>query len=250
MCAPEPQNDHAFVDAALDVGAVLAWGMPRLRDLPWRRVRDPWAILVAEVMLQQTQAQRVIPKWEAFLVSFPTPAACADAPLGDVLRLWQGLGYPRRARNLHLAALEIVDRHRGMVPDSLDDLLALPGVGPYTARAVLAFAYEREVAVIDTNIARVLARTSGARLTPKHAQAAADALVPRGEGWAWNQILMDLGATTCRANAGLRGVPGRAGLPLAAVRVGRRPIPRSDRPGSAASSRASRAAIARHVAGC
>jgi A/G-specific adenine glycosylase len=199
MCAPEPQNDHAFVDAdSVDVGAVLAWGMPRLRDLPWRRVRDPWAILVAEVMLQQTQAQRVIPKWEAFLLSFPTPAACAEAPLGDVLRLWHGLGYPRRARNLHLAAGEIVDRHSGAVPDSLDDLLALPGIGAYTARAVLAFAYERDVAVIDTNIARVLARTSGARLTPKRAQATADELVPSGEGWAWNQILMDLGATTCR----------------------------------------------------
>ncbi len=208
MCAPEPQIDHAFVGAGpVDVGAVLAWGMPRLRDLPWRRVRDPWAILVAEVMLQQTQALRVIPKWEAFLVSFPTPAACADATLGDVLRLWHGLGYPRRARNLHLAAREIVDRHGSVVPDALDDLLALPGIGAYTARAVLAFAYERDVAVIDTNIARVLARTSGVRLTPKNAQAAADALVPRGEGWAWNQILMDLGATTCRPTPICGGCP-------------------------------------------
>ncbi len=194
MCAPEPQSDHAFVDA----GAVLAWGMPRLRDLPWRRVRDPWAILVAEVMLQQTQARRVIPKWEAFLAAFPTPSACADASLGDVLRLWQGLGYPRRARNLHLAARLVADDHDGVVPDQIDDLLRLPGVGGYTARAVLAFAYERDVAVVDTNIARVLARTSGTRLTPKGAQAAADALVPHGDGWAWNQIFMDLGATTCR----------------------------------------------------
>ena len=184
--------------AGIDTGAVLAWGVPRLRDLPWRRVRDPWAILVAEVMLQQTQAPRVVPKWEAFLVSFPTPRACADASLGDVLRLWHGLGYPRRARHLHLAAQEIVDRHGGVVPDALDELLALPGVGAYTARAVLAFAYEQDVAVADTNIGRVLARTGGARLTTKGAQAAADALVPRGEGWAWNQILMDLGATICR----------------------------------------------------
>ena len=184
--------------AGIDTGAVLAWGMPRLRDLPWRRVRDPWAILVAEVMLQQTQAPRVVPKWEAFLASFPTTRACADAPLGDVLRLWHGLGYPRRARNLHLAARHIVDRNGGVVPDALDELLALPGVGAYTARAVLAFAYEQDVAVADTNIGRVLARTGGARLTTKGAQAAADALVPRGEGWAWNQILMDLGATLCR----------------------------------------------------
>ena len=107
-------------------GAVLAWGMPRLRDLPWRNTRDPWAILVAEVMLQQTQAERVVPKWRAFLAAYPTPAACAAAPLGDVLRLWQGLGYPRRARNLHDAASRIVERHGGAVPDDLDDLLRPP----------------------------------------------------------------------------------------------------------------------------
>ncbi len=150
----------------IDPSAVLAWGMPRLRDLPWRRVRDPWAILVAEVMLQQTQAHRVIPKWEAFVAAFPTPADCAAASLGDVLRLWQGLGYPRRARNLHAAAMAIVERHGGVVPDGpRRRCSALPGIGPYTARAVLAFAFERDVAVVDTNIARVLARTAGNRLT-------------------------------------------------------------------------------------
>ena len=169
-----------------------------MRDLPWRRERDPWTILVAEVMLQQTQAHRVIPKWEAFTTAYPTPASCAAASLGDVLRLWQGLGYPRRARNLQLAAGAIVDLHDGVVPDDLDALIALPGIGPYTARAVLAFAFERDVAVVDTNIARVLARTAGTRLTAKEAQASADELVPRNEGWAWNQILMDLGAVVCR----------------------------------------------------
>jgi A/G-specific adenine glycosylase len=182
----------------IDAGVVLAWGMPRLRDLPWRRVRDPWAILVAEVMLQQTQAYRVVPKWEAFVAAYPTPAELAGASLGDVLRLWQGLGYPRRARNLRQAAVVIVDQHAGAVPDDLAALLALAGVGPYTARAVLAFAYERDVAVVDTNIARILARTGGRRLTPNDAQAAADDLVPVGEGWAWNQIFMDLGALVCR----------------------------------------------------
>jgi A/G-specific adenine glycosylase len=191
-------GDHAFGADVIDPSAVLAWGMPRLRDLPWRRERDPWTILVAEVMLQQTQAYRVIPKWEAFTTAYPTPAHCAGASLGDVLRLWQGLGYPRRAKNLHAAAATIVERHAGAVPDDLDALMALPGVGPYTARAVLAFAYERDVAVVDTNIARVLARTAGTRLTAKQAQAAADELVPRHEGWAWNQILMDLGAVVCR----------------------------------------------------
>lgn len=182
----------------IDPGTVLAWGARDLRDLPWRRERDPWRILVAEVMLQQTQVDRVVPKWTAFLDEFPTPSACADASLADVLRLWQGLGYPRRARNVHATAAIVVDEHGGRFPDDLDALLALPGIGPYTARAVLAFAFERDVAVVDTNIARVLARTAGGRLTPKRAQAAADDLVPAGDGWLWNQVFMDLGATVCR----------------------------------------------------
>jgi A/G-specific adenine glycosylase len=167
-----------------------------LRDLPWRRTRDPWAVLVSEVMLQQTQVPRVIPKWEAFLAEFPTPAACAAASLGDVLRLWQGLGYPRRARNLHGAAVAIAAL--GEFPSSLDGLLSLPGVGQYTARAVLAFAFEADAAVVDTNIARVLARVEGRTLTAKEAQAAADTMLPPGDAWAWNQSLMDLGAMLCR----------------------------------------------------
>jgi A/G-specific adenine glycosylase len=155
-------------------------------------------VLVSEVMLQQTQTHRVIPKWETFLTDLPTPAACASASLGDVLRLWQGLGYPRRARNLHRAAGVVVTEHGGNVPDDLDLLLALPGVGPYTARAVLAFAFGADVAVVDTNIARVLARVGGQRLTPSVAQTRADELVPQGEGWLWNQVFMDLGAEVCR----------------------------------------------------
>jgi A/G-specific adenine glycosylase len=182
----------------IDAGAVLAWGLPRMRDLPWRNERDPWRILVAEVMLQQTQVERVIPKWIAFLDAFPTPRECAAAPLGEVLRLWQGLGYPRRARNLHATAAFVVEHHDGSLPDGLKDLLALPGIGPYTARAVLAFAFERDVAVVDTNIARILARTAGERLTLKAAQERADAAVPLGDGWAWNQVIMDLGAGLCR----------------------------------------------------
>ena len=153
------------VAGVIDPGAVLAWGAASMRDLPWRAERDPWRILVAEVMLQQTQVDRVIPKWTAFLEAFPTPAACAEASLGDLLRLWQGLGYPRRARNLQAAAVVAVDRHGGQLPDDLEALLALPGIGPYTARAVLAFAFERDVAVVDTNIARILARTAGKRLS-------------------------------------------------------------------------------------
>ncbi len=183
---------------SLDTDAVLAWGLPGLRDLPWRHTRDAWAILVAEVMLQQTQADRVVPKWRAFLDAFPTPRACADASLGDVLRLWQGLGYPRRARNLHDAAASVVERHDGDVPSDLTALRALPGIGPYTARAVRVFAFERDDGVVETNIARLLARVAGERLTSTRVQASADDLVPAGEGWAWNQVLIDLGATICR----------------------------------------------------
>ena len=180
-------------------GDLLAWGLPMLRDLPWRRTRDPWAVLVSEVMLQQTQVPRVIPKWQAFMAAYPATADCAAAPLGDVLRLWQGLGYPRRARNLHAAAAQV--EALGGFPTTLDGLLALPGVGQYTARAVLAFAFEADAAVVDTNIARVHARVAGRRLTSGEVQRAADAALPRGQAWAWNQCLMDLGATVCRPQA-------------------------------------------------
>lgn len=180
-------------------GAVLAWGVPRLRDLPWRRTREPWAVLVSEVMLQQTQVARVIPRWEAFLVRFPTAAVCAAAPLGDVLSEWQGLGYPRRARSLHATARRVTEL--GYFPHDLAGLLALPGVGPYTARALLAFAFELDAAVVDTNIARVYARVAGERLTPGRVQAIADDACPADASWAWNQCLMDLGAVLCRPAA-------------------------------------------------
>jgi A/G-specific adenine glycosylase len=155
-------------------------------------------VLVSEVMLQQTQVARVIPKWHELMAAYPTPAACAAAPLGEVLRRWQGLGYPRRARNLHATATAVMAEHGGHLPDRLDALLALPGIGPYTARAVLVFAFEHDHAVVDTNIARVLARVAGERLAPARAQALADSWVPAGDAWAWNQALMDLGATVCR----------------------------------------------------
>jgi A/G-specific adenine glycosylase len=178
-------------------GDLLAWSERTRRDLPWRRTRDPWAVLVSELMLQQTQVARVVPKYAAFLDRFPTVAACAAAPAGEVVRLWAGLGYNRRALNLHAAARACVERHGGALPVGLDELQALPGIGPYTARAVSAFARGLDVGVLDTNAARVVARLSGRRLGPKEAQAAADALVPAGEGWAWNQAMLDLGATVC-----------------------------------------------------
>src|SRR5690606_19747528 len=141
----------------------------------------------------------VLQRWPAFLARFPTPAACAASPLGDVLSEWQGLGYPRRARNLHAAACHVADRDG--FPRDLDGLLALPGVGPYTARAILAFAFEADAAVVDTNIARVYARLAGRRLTAREVQATADSALPTGEAWTWNQCLMDLGATICRPAA-------------------------------------------------
>lgn len=177
--------------------AVLAWGEAHLRDLPWRRTRDPWAILVSEVMAQQTGVDRVVPYYQRFLDRFPTPAACAAAPLGEVLRLWAGLGYNRRAVNLHGCARAVVDDHGGALPPDLAALRALPGVGPYTARAVLAFAFERDIGVVDTNVGRVLARWAGRPLGAAEAQAQADALVPPGRAWAWNQAVMELGGTVC-----------------------------------------------------
>ena len=177
--------------------ALLDWGASQRRNLPWRRTRDPWLVLVSEVMLQQTQVDRVVRYYEAFAERWSTPQRCAQAALSEVLTAWQGLGYPRRARNLWQAANIVAERHDGKVPANLDDLLALPGVGPYTARAVQAFAFGIDTGVIDTNVGRILARWTGRRLAPTEAQRIADGLVPAGESWAWNQVMMDLGAQIC-----------------------------------------------------
>ena len=179
--------------------ALAAWFAQRRRDLPWRRTRDPWAVLVSEVMLQQTQVDRVVPRWQRFLARFPTVDACGDAGPGAVVEEWAGLGYNRRALNLWRCAAVVCEQHGGAFPDDPDGLLALPGVGPYTARAVLAFAFERDVGVVDTNVGRVLARRAGRRLTAREVQAAADAVVPAGRGWSHNQAMLDLGATVCTA---------------------------------------------------
>ncbi len=178
------------------------WGAVVRRDLPWRRTRDPWAILVSEAMLQQTQVTRVIERYSVFLERFPDVTAAATAPLADVLDLWAGLGYYRRARDLHRTAIAIVEQHVGVIPDDLAALLALPGVGPYTARAVLVFAFERDHGVVDTNAARVLARAfAGAPLRANAVQRLADAVVPQGAAWAHNQAMLDLGATICTTRA-------------------------------------------------
>ena len=177
---------------------LLDWAEGVRPDLPWRHTRDPWAVLVSELMLQQTQVARVVPKYAVFLADFPDAASCAAADVGDVVRRWAGLGYNRRAVHLHRTATVVTEDLGGSMPDTLDGLLALPGIGPYTARAVLAFAYERDVGVVDTNAGRVLARAvAGRRLAPAEAQRLADATVPPDRGWAWNQAVLDLGATVC-----------------------------------------------------
>jgi A/G-specific adenine glycosylase len=182
-----------------DQHAVLTWGIPRLRDLPWRRSRDPWAILVSEVMLQQTQVVRVVPRYVEFLERFPTVHACATASSADVVRSWSGLGYNRRALRLHQTARAVVDEFGGAIPCTLDELVCLPGVGPYSARAIMAFAFDADAAVVETNVARALARYHGRRLGGSEVQHLADAALPVGEAWAWNQALIDLGATRCTA---------------------------------------------------
>lgn len=178
---------------------VLDWFEAQHRDLPWRRSRDPWEVLVSELMLQQTQVARVLERWPRFLERFPDATSCATAPVSEVIGLWAGLGYNRRAVNLHAAAVAVHEDHGGAVPPDLDDLLALPGVGPYTARAVRVFAFELDDAVVDTNVARILARVEGRSLGRAEVQQRADDAVPAGRGWAWNQALLDVGAAHCRA---------------------------------------------------
>ncbi len=162
-------------------------------------------------MAQQTQLARVVPAYVPFLAAFPTPTACAAAPVGDLLRAWRGLGYNRRARDLHRAAELMVEEHGGRVPSDLPGLLALPGVGAYTARAVMAFAFGADVGVVDTNVGRVLSRAvAGRRVGVKDAQCLVDAMVPEGSSWAFGQALLDLGATVC--------VTGQPGCRLCPIR--------------------------------
>jgi len=144
-----------------------------------------------------------MPKYEAFLVAFPSPGTLAEAPLGDALRLWSGLGYPRRCRNLQATAVVLHEQFNDHMPDSIDELLKLPGVGQYTARAVLAFAYRRDVAVVDVNVSRVLSRLEGVPMKARALQESADELVPEGLGWEWNQVMMDFGARHCTVRSPL-----------------------------------------------
>lgn len=186
--------------------ALLEWFGLAGRDLPWRRTRDAYHIMVSEIMLQQTQVDRVIPKYHTFLEAFPTLEALAAAPTAEVIRAWAGLGYNRRAVNMQRTARAVLDEHGGRFPRDVAELLKLPGIGPYTAGAIACFAFERDEAFMDTNIRRVVQRLFvGPEATAPAGDAQlitiARAAVPPGRGWAWNQAIMELGALICTASA-------------------------------------------------
>jgi A/G-specific adenine glycosylase len=184
--------------------AALLWWERHGRSLNFRRNRDPYAVLVSEVIAQQTQIARVEPAWEAFMARFPTVAALAAASPADVLRQWQGLGYNRRALNLQRAAQAVVVEHGGAFPASVDALAALPGIGPYTARAVAAIAFGLPVGAVDTNVRRVLGRAVWGQAEAAAGpalQALADQVVPPGRAGEWTHALMDIGALFCRPRA-------------------------------------------------
>ena len=205
---------------ALRADALLRWYARSARDLPWRRTRDPYALLVSEVMLQQTQAARVVPRYERFVARFPDVGALAAAPVRDVLEEWSGLGYNRRALALRGAAREVAARGWPA------DLTTLPGVGGYTAAAVASFAWGVQRAAVDVNVRRVIERWDGRRRGGRDLAARAGALVPAGRAATWNQAMMELGARLCGArradcgacpvsawcaSAGTAAAPSRAG---------------------------------------
>jgi A/G-specific adenine glycosylase len=215
MSADLPSLDPDWISSVND--RVLIWFVDNGRDLPWRHTRDPYRVLVAEVMLQQIQVSRAVPFYLAFLERFPTVQALAEAPIADVIRVWADLGRYRRIAFLHRAAREIVERFDGVVPSTIEELRLLPGVGPYTAGAVVCFAYEQDEGFVDTNVRRVIGRlVLGTEPTDSAGHRTVDELarrlVPLGRGWDWNQGLLDFGALHCTARR-----PKCDGCPLASM---------------------------------
>lgn len=184
---------------------LLAWYRVNGRDLPWRRTADPYHILVSEVMLQQTQVDRVLPKYEEWLAKYPSLSALADAPVQDVAETWRPLGYNIRPRRLHDIARESVARYGGQLPSDEETLLSFKGIGQYTAGAVLSFAFGQRKAILDTNVARVLFRVFVARGDPRshaatrHLWTISRTVLPLRHVFDFNQALMDFGATVCSA---------------------------------------------------
>ncbi|MBD2724475.1 A/G-specific adenine glycosylase [Hymenobacter sp. BT189] len=183
--------------------ALLAWYPRHHRDLPWRHTRDPYAIWLSEVILQQTRVAQGLPYYETFLAAYPTVQDMAAAPEAEVLRYWQGLGYYSRARNMHRTAQQVVAEHGGKFPDTYAELIKLRGVGPYTAAAIASFAFDEAVAVLDGNVYRVLARIFGlhsdiaAPSSRKEFQAVADQHIPATAPADFNQAIMEFGAIQC-----------------------------------------------------
>jgi len=180
---------------------LLRWFKKNGRDLPWRKTRDPYAIWISEIMLQQTQVETVIPYYNKFLKSFPTIHHLAKSDLSKVLKVWEGLGYYSRARNLHEASKIIANHSNGKIPDKLKDLLNLPGIGRYTAGAILSIAYNKKAPILDGNVKRVLSRLFVVSGNPKKTEEflwpLSESLIPKGSPGAFNQALMDLGSMTC-----------------------------------------------------
>ena len=185
---------------------LLQWYAAEHRDLPWRFTHDPYAILVSEIMLQQTQVHRVLPKYEQFLAAFPTLADLAAASTADVISIWVPLGYNMRAVRLQSIARQVMREYGGCIPNTIEELLKLKGIGRYTAGAIACFAYKQQVAMVDTNIHRVLHRIflgldlSEPRLTHDQILTFAEQVLPDGTAYEWNQALMDLGATICTSS--------------------------------------------------
>lgn len=182
---------------------LLQWYAREQRDLPWRHTQNPYYVLVSEIMLQQTQVDRVLPKYQQFLAAFPTLEALAQASTADVIAVWIPLGYNRRAVSLQSIARQALDTYGGRIPDSIDELLKLKGIGRYTAGAIACFAYHQQVATVDTNIRRVLHRVflgleyPQPKMNDAQILTLAEQVLPSGEAYNWNQALMDLGATIC-----------------------------------------------------
>jgi len=182
---------------------LLHWYAHEQRVLPWRATSDPYAILVSEIMLQQTQVERVLPKYQQFLRAFPTLADLAAAPTADVISAWVPLGYNRRAVSLQSIARQVLAQYAGRIPNTIEELLQLKGIGRYTAGAIACFAYHKQVATVDTNIRRVLHRIflgleyPEPKFNDTQMLGLAERVLPAGEAYNWNQALMDLGATIC-----------------------------------------------------
>ena len=202
MPTTTPKRRARSADLAKRQALVLAWFDAQGRALPWRKTRDPYRTMVAEVMLQQTQTGRVAPAYHVFLQRFPTLQHLAHAPAMDVIQAWRGLGYNRRAVDLHRTAQAIDREHGGVFPSTPSALRRMPGLGEYTAHAIACFAFDTQVPVVDTNVRRVLARAALGRDAPEvpadRIGTLATEWLPDGDAYRWNQALMDVGAMLCR----------------------------------------------------